>query len=135
MDTNCTGEILLVHASLFISYVFNVEYHIGLLFNLFMDSVGTVQNIDSCSKLAEVSLSPISSHIVDISVVLCRALIVSGIIVLLMSEKIAPMLPRSLRRVLKPKPAQPKGFSRSQTSSITRRDVGSNSAVHVKVSS
>jgi len=66
---------------------------------------------------------------------LAWALIVSGIIVLLMSEKIAPMLPRSLRRVLKSKPAQPKGFSRSQTGSITRRDVGSSSAVHVKVSS
>ena len=71
----------------------------------------------------------------DTWVCFCRSLIVSGIIVLLLSEKIALMLPRSLRRVLKPKAPQQKPYIRTAASSSTRRDGGASGTLHVKVSS
>jgi hypothetical protein len=62
----------------------------------------------------------------------CRTLIVVGIIVLLTSEKLGPMLPRSLRRILKPKSSvQQKGSTRSGASSVSRRDVTGSTLVHV----
>lgn len=66
---------------------------------------------------------------------LAWTLIVSGIIVLLLSEKIALMLPRSLRRVLKPKAPQQKPYIRTSVGSSSRRDVGTSGPLHVKVSS
>lgn len=62
----------------------------------------------------------------------CRTLIVVGIIVLLTSEKLGPMLPRSLRRILKPKSSvQQKGSTRSGAGSVSRRDVTGSTLVHV----
>nr|XP_024380289.1 probable magnesium transporter NIPA9 isoform X2 [Physcomitrium patens] len=66
---------------------------------------------------------------------LAWGLIVVGIIVILLSEKIALMLPRSLRRVLKPKASPPKAYLRTAASASSRRDVGTSNVVHVKVSS
>lgn len=58
-----------------------------------------------------------------------------GIIVILLSEKIALMLPRSVRRVLKPKATPQKSYIRTSVSASSRRDVGTSGPVHVKVSS
>jgi hypothetical protein len=63
---------------------------------------------------------------------LAWTLIVVGIIVLLTSEKLGPMLPRSLRRILKPKSSvQQKGSTRSGAGSVSRRDVTGSTLVHV----
>lgn len=67
---------------------------------------------------------------------LAWTLIVLGIIVILLSEKIALMLPRSVRRVLKPKaPPQKSSYIRTSVAASSRRDAGTSGPVHVKVSS
>lgn len=66
---------------------------------------------------------------------LAWSLIVLGIIVILLSEKIALMLPRSLRRVLKPKSTPQKSYIRTSVGASSRRDGGTTGPVHVKVSS
>lgn len=70
-----------------------------------------------------------------LSLLLAWTLIVSGIIVLLLSEKIALMLPRSLRRVLKPKSPPQKPYIRTLVTSSSRRDAGTSGPLNVKVSS
>ncbi|CAK9870036.1 unnamed protein product [Sphagnum jensenii] len=63
---------------------------------------------------------------------LAWTLIVLGIIVVLLSEKLGPMLPRSLRKILKPKSSmQQKVITRSGAGTVSRRDLTGNTSVNV----